>query len=925
MSGDLTRWNRAGLTALNYVDGNAATYLEDLRQSLRTQFAGDEDVLRWLGDAPANNETLTKWQQRLLDQYRGDRRDYAWEMLRTFARAVHVLGGYGNAYSNERFIRTATQWDNVRRLVNMLDYHPAPPASAETYVALLAKTKDLAIGTVDAGLTLKTEPTDGSSPLTFETLANLDVDYRVNEFRARYYNRSQLNLSIPAQNNDFLFTPLTMPKKISIGDRGVLCNGTASVAIEIKQIDGAELTLTVIEHNFSGTIWSVADIQLQLAPAWQKAPQLNGSYVVELTQSNSSIVAGDVLAYQSSGYWYVCSVVAVSGTRVQLSASVGSGVSLYKTSSANVQSISGSSYFVLPTQRMTTTVWSASLTALSPTSAATVEGVVPYHYITANTTSKVFYLAQGTPVTATVASTTVEALRFDGKAGDLSSGDWILLQSSTSAWYSAQIATLTQADTNYTLTLENGISGLSWILAEGHFANSTPRNDYNQNTDPVYNSATTNNCHLTLELSELPDVLKSGRYIWVVGPVDAAVVQVSDIIDMSSTSVTVSVKPSLSGLDLPKYQTIIYGNVVRAGHGETRSEAVLGNGNRIEANQTFDYKKTGIAFVQDNNFSAGVRAAVQVRVDDRIWTQVDNLRDSAATDMHYEVRLTETGEITVRFGDGKNGQRLPTGTNNVRLQARFGNGTAGNLAAGSLSKLKKPHVLVDGVLQPSAATGGGEIESATSLRENAPASVLALDRAVSVADFAALAQRLASVWQAKSFALPDQPGATDRVEVVLVPAGGGDLGDLANSVTTYLQSCTRPGVQVIVSRYQALLLYLEITLRVDSSAYDPDLVAANVLSALVDAFSLENARLGAPLYLSRAFQVVEAVEGVENADVAINPGATFIDENGAAINAQDVFLASDGTVRRVTPSSRQVIYMNTALLAPYIKTEAFNG
>ena len=45
---DLTRWNRAGLNQVQYLDGNAATYLEDLRLALRQQFAaksGDIDVL----------------------------------------------------------------------------------------------------------------------------------------------------------------------------------------------------------------------------------------------------------------------------------------------------------------------------------------------------------------------------------------------------------------------------------------------------------------------------------------------------------------------------------------------------------------------------------------------------------------------------------------------------------------------------------------------------------------------------------------------------------------------------------------------------------------------------------------------------------------------------------------------------------------
>ena len=58
------------------------------------------------------------------------RREYAWEIMRAFARAAHVLLGHLDAYANEGYLRTATQWDNVRKLAAMVNYQPAPAASA---------------------------------------------------------------------------------------------------------------------------------------------------------------------------------------------------------------------------------------------------------------------------------------------------------------------------------------------------------------------------------------------------------------------------------------------------------------------------------------------------------------------------------------------------------------------------------------------------------------------------------------------------------------------------------------------------------------------------------------------------------------------------------------------------------------------------
>lgn len=76
-----------------------------------------------------------------------------------------------------------------------------------------------------------------------------------------------------------------------------------------------------------------------------------------------------------------------------------------------------------------------------------------------------------------------------------------------------------------------------------------------------------------------------------------------------------------------------------------------------------------------------------------------------------------------------------------------------------------------------------------------------------------------------------------------------------------------------------------------------------------------------PLYLSRVYQVVEAIEGVENADVLINPEG-FIDEAGDPTEPADLFYGDDNTLRRLTPGNRQLIYLNPELIAPSISWEA---
>ena len=63
---------------------------------------------------------------------------------------------------------------------------------------------------------------------------------------------------------------------------------------------------------------------------------------------------------------------------------------------------------------------------------------------------------------------------------------------------------------------------------------------------------------------------------------------------------------------------------------------------------------------------------------------IDSLRDSGPADEHYVVRMTEAGQLSFEAGDGTNGRRFPSGTNNLRVELRVGTGLRGNLAAGGL-------------------------------------------------------------------------------------------------------------------------------------------------------------------------------------------------------------------------------------------------
>lgn len=405
------------------------------------------------------------------------------------------------------------------------------------------------------------------------------------------------------------------------------------------------------------------------------------------------------------------------------------------------------------------------------------------------------------------------------------------------------------------------------------------------------NDTPVSGARLQLELTP-PGLLASGRKLVAERE---GLAREATVAAVNAAARTVDVTPALAAEDgFTLGNLVLRANVVRGGHGEAKPAKVLGSGDAARRSQSFVLKEKDVAFVADPTQPAGVAAAVEVAVAGQTWKQVATLRDSRPSDPHYEVRLTEDGYLSFTFGDGLRGRRLPTGTNNVRVGFRAGTGLAGNLPPGSLTKPARPNARVDAVAQPLAATGGNDREDVASLKAQAPRSVLTLERAVSLSDFGALAARQASVWQAKAFALPTGGGRHASVEIVVVPAGGGPLGPLAADLTSFLATNALPGIDLRVSAYEPKPFDLDVEIEVKSAELDPDQVRKSVEAALLDTFGLRRRALGASLFTSELYEVVEGVPGVESSRVS----AGF----GNVLN-QRVLSATD----------RQVVYLDPAL------------
>src|SRR5262249_24212656 len=157
---------------------------------------------------------------------------------------------------------------------------------------------------------------------------------------------------------------------------------------------------------------------------------------------------------------------------------------------------------------------------------------------------------------------------------------------------------------------------------------------------------------------------------------------------------------------------------------------------------------------------------------------------------------------------------------------------------------------VKGVTNPLRASGGADKDPLDRIKENAPLTVTALDRLVSVADYAEFAQTFAGIGKASSVALTD--GHRRLVHVTIAGIDGIPIdatSDLYLNLRSALRLLGYPYQPMQLDIRFAKFLVLEAGVKINPD-YQWETVAPNLTSALQDAFSFERRKLGQNAYLS---------------------------------------------------------------------------
>jgi hypothetical protein len=312
----------------------------------------------------------------------------------------------------------------------------------------------------------------------------------------------------------------------------------------------------------------------------------------------------------------------------------------------------------------------------------------------------------------------------------------------------------------------------------------------------------------------------------------------------------------------------ISANVVRATHGETRSE-VLGSGDGSKALQRFTLKQSPLTYLAAAT-PAGAQSTLEVRVNNIRWHEAGSLPELHPKNHGYILETDDADKTSVIFGNGIFGARLPTGVENVKAVYRTGIGKPGNVKAGQISLLATKPLYVKSVINPLRASGGADRENRDQARRNVPLAVMALDRLVSVQDYADFSRTYAGIGKASAVQLRTSSGG----QVVHVTIAGAEnipidtTSDLYINLFQALLQFGDPHLPLRVDIAEVLFLVISVKIRLLPD-YKLEFVAPNVRTALLDAFSFDRRELGQPIFQSEVLSVIQGVSGVDYADLLV--------------------------------------------------------
>jgi len=253
------------------------------------------------------------------------------------------------------------------------------------------------------------------------------------------------------------------------------------------------------------------------------------------------------------------------------------------------------------------------------------------------------------------------------------------------------------------------------------------------------------------------------------------------------------------------------------------------------------------------------------------WTARRDLIHSGAGANDFVVEIDDDRRARLRFGDEAHGRR-PDEDTVFTPTYRIGNGRAGNVGALALAHVvSSDSAALLSVANPLPAFGGTEPEDMNAARRDAPQAFRTQERAVTAADYAAVAERRAEVQRAAaSFRWT---GSWHTAFVTADRVGGAPVdAPFERRLRRHLERFRMAGVDLEIDapRFVALDIVLHVCVAPEHFRPQVRLALRQVLSAgtrpdgSTGLFHPDRYSFGQAVYLSPLIAAAMAVPGVES-------------------------------------------------------------
>ena len=387
--------------------------------------------------------------------------------------------------------------------------------------------------------------------------------------------------------------------------------------------------------------------------------------------------------------------------------------------------------------------------------------------------------------------------------------------------------------------------------------------DINQNTLFTLKDSTgfTGTISLNKDQWEFTDVLKTDELLCEIHTIKSVVVD--------NYSTTLTLESNLANY-YDRASVTVYANIANSTHGETKEET-LGSGNGSLVFQKFELKQKPLTYVSAASAS-GIATTLEIRVSDILWKEVISFYGVSPKEKVYTVNINDGGKVTVQFGDGITGARLPTGTENVKAKYRVGIGTDGMLKASSLTMLMTPQLGVNRVDNPLPTSGAEDKETIESAKKNVPFTVLTLDRIVSVKDFEDYASAFAGISKARADLIWN--GEQKSVFITIASADTTVIdkeSDLYENLLAAIKSSGKFYKAIYLENYEQILFSVDAKVKIDS-AYLFENVQKTIEDKLKEKFSFDARNFGQDVTPAEVITSIQQVEGVVYVDLELLDG-----------------------------------------------------